>query len=215
MVLSTHYRKDFGYTEDLVKKASARLNYMRASFSIFYNMNEEKSTEACAEVDDAIKELNKGFKEAMDDDFNTPLALTKLASTIDKLRTYAETHTLIGSNSKASAVKDVLSAAHVLGLLEKDTYKERLPDAAAALIKGKGEAQEGEKIRRSGCNKGKAKVRLFDSCGGQRVRPYLVQEQVIALILVSVPAAVAARRSQQRSCPLSSSACPSWRSQTV
>ena len=71
----------------------------------------------------------------MDDDFNTPLALTKLASTIDKLRTYAETHTLIGSNSKASAVKDVLSAAHVLGLLEKDTYKERLPDAAAALIK--------------------------------------------------------------------------------
>ena len=36
MVLSTHYRKDFGYTEDLVKKASARLNYMRASFSIFY-----------------------------------------------------------------------------------------------------------------------------------------------------------------------------------
>ncbi len=141
LVLSTHYRKDFGYSEDLMKKASARINYMYASFSIFYNMKEVKSAETCAEADSVIRELNAEFKEAMDDDFNTPLALGKLASAIEKLRTYAETNQEIGDHAKAAAVQGILSVSGVLGLLEKGTYKERLPEGAARLIK------EREKLR--------------------------------------------------------------------
>jgi cysteinyl-tRNA synthetase len=147
MVLSTHYRKDFGYMEDSVKKAAARINYMYASFSIFYNMKEVDGAEPCAEVDDAIKELSGEFKEAMDDDFNTPLAITKLAYAIDRLRSYAETHTEIGGKSKAGAIKGVLSAAGVLGLLEKDAYKERLPEEAAGLIKERERLRKDKKFK--------------------------------------------------------------------
>jgi cysteinyl-tRNA synthetase len=135
MVLSTHYRKDFGYTEELMKKAAARLNYMYASFSIFYNMKEARSRERCAEVDEVIKGMQSEFSEAMDDDFNTPLAIMVLASTIDKLRSYAESYQEIGERAKSEAVGAVLSAAGVLGILQKDTYKEKLPDDAAKLIK--------------------------------------------------------------------------------
>ena len=135
LVLSTHYRKDFGYTEDLMKKASARMDYLYASFSIFYNMNEAKSDMACAEVDSIIRDLGAGFKDAMDDDFNTPLALARLSTAIDKLRTYAEMNHEISNTAKSRAVGSLLHTANLLGLLEKETYKERLPEAAALMIK--------------------------------------------------------------------------------
>lgn len=135
LVVSTHYRKDFAYTEDLIKKAAARINYLYASFSIFYNMEEAHSNEKCAEVEQIVAELEGGFKEAMDDDFNTPLALTKLAAAIDGLRSYAERNQRISDKAKESAVKSVISNAATLGLLEKGRYKERLPEAASALIK--------------------------------------------------------------------------------
>ncbi len=135
LVVSTHYRKDFGYTEDLIKKAAARINYLYASFSIFYNMEEAHSNEKCAEVEQIVAELEGGFKEAMDDDFNTPLALTKLAAAIDGLRSYAERNQRISDKAKESAVNSVIGNAATLGLLEKGRYKERLPEAASALIK--------------------------------------------------------------------------------
>ncbi len=147
LVLSTHYRKDFGYTEDLMKKAAARMNYLYASFSIFYNMIEAKSAMECAEVDSIIAELDTGFKDAMDDDFNTPLALARLSTAIDKLRTYAEMNYEISNTAKSRAVGSILHNANLLGLLEKETYKEKLPEAAALMIKERERLRNGKRFK--------------------------------------------------------------------
>ena len=135
LVCSTHYRKDMAYTDALIKNASSRLRYAYASLSIFYNMEAEESGIACAEVDAIIKELKKRFNEAMDDDFNTPLALSLLSSAIEKLRAYAESYPKISTKSKESAVNEIISMCGVFGIMQKETYKEKLSPSEAKLIK--------------------------------------------------------------------------------
>ena len=142
LICSTHYRKDIAYTDQLMKDASSRLRHAYSSLGIFFNMEAEESKESCAEVDAIMDGLRKGFAEAMDDDFNTPLSLSLLMSAIEKLRIYAESYPKISSKSKESAVSEVLSLCGIFGIMQKDAYKERLSADEARLIK------ERESLRR-------------------------------------------------------------------
>ena len=144
LVISTHYRKDFGYTEEFIKKAAARMNYLYASFSIFYNMAETGQEGVPEEIGKITSDLNSGFAEAMNDDFNTPLGLTRLAAAIDSLRIYAQANREIGKAAKSLAVDSVINNAQVLGILTKDSYKQALPAEAASLIR------ERERLRKEG-----------------------------------------------------------------
>ncbi len=134
-VLSTHYRKDMAYSEELLREASSRLGYMYMSLGMFYNMNTVASPQKCAEVDAAMEGLGSGFSEAMLDDFNTPLAIAHLSSAIEALRKYAETYEQVSTASKESAIGVVTALGSVLGILQKDRYKETIPPEALALIK--------------------------------------------------------------------------------
>ncbi len=140
LVISTHYRKDVGYTEELIKKASTRLNYMYASFSIFYNMKEQDG-ERSSVVKDIIEEMKSKFEYSMDDDFNTPVALGTLSAAIDSLRNFAERNAAIEKATKEYAVRSILEYAGIFGILKKDTYKHKLSEQASDLIK------EREKLR--------------------------------------------------------------------
>jgi len=51
------------------------------------------------------------------------------------LRSFAETHTEIGTDAKESATQKIILLANIIGILEKDTYKEKLPGNAHELIK--------------------------------------------------------------------------------
>jgi len=154
LVASTHYRKDVGYTEDLIRKASIRLNYLYASFSIFYNMK-EKGGERSGAVTDAIDSMKSEFEDAMNDDFNTPLALGSLAFAIDRLRTFTELNDAIDKETKDYAVKSIIEFSGILGILRKDVYKHRLHENAARLIKERerlrkeSKFEEADKIRES------------------------------------------------------------------
>ena len=144
LVISTHYRKDFGYTEEFIKKAAARMNYLYASFSIFYNMNETSDEAVPEEIGKMATDLDSGFAQAMDDDFNTPLALIRLSAAIDFLRTYAQANREIGKAAKDLAVESVINNAQVLGILGKDSYKHKLAPEAANLIRDR------ERLRKEG-----------------------------------------------------------------
>ncbi len=134
-VASTHYRKEVNYTDALMKEARQRLNYLYAAFGIFYNIGETGSSGGDAEVESAASALEKGFSEAMDDDFNTPLALSRLVIAVNGLRTFAETHTEVGSEAKQRMVKTVLDLASVFGILGHDSYKQKVPDEAYKMVK--------------------------------------------------------------------------------
>lgn len=134
LVASTHYRKEIEYADELAKEAEKRVRYLYAAFGIFYNMSEEERTDWDGEVDGAIDILSGEFTRAMNSDFNTPLALTRLTQTINLLRGLAGEHETIGKEAKSNAVKTILEFANVLGLFESDRYKEKIPDKAKELV---------------------------------------------------------------------------------
>ena len=142
-VASTHYRKNINYTEALMKEAKMRLNYLYAAFSVFYSMKEAKSSTRDAEVISMAENLKREFTEAMNDDFNTPLALSRLVVAINGLRAFAEANGQVGSAAKHEMVDTVLGLASIFGILGHDTYKQSLPEEAHALI------NEREKLRKA------------------------------------------------------------------
>jgi cysteinyl-tRNA synthetase len=142
---STHYSKEMNYSESLMKDARKKINYMYAAFSIFYNMRESKAN---AEDDVSIKakidSFVKDFEDAMNDNFNTSLALSKLVILINDLRSFAETHESINSDVKKHAISSIKEMAGIFGLLKKETYKQSIPLEADMLVKRR------EELRKSG-----------------------------------------------------------------
>ena len=141
LVLSTHYRKGMDYTETLMKDAARRLSYMYIALGMFYNMKSCKGGDG-DEVKGMVAELERDFAEAMDDDFNTPLAQTVLMKAINQLRNFAETHVSIDKSTKEEVMKTVLELSSALGVLEKDTYKESISEEANRLIKKREELRK-------------------------------------------------------------------------
>lgn len=149
LVCSTHYRKEIEYTDALVKESEKRLRYLYAAFGIFYNMNEADRTDWDAEVIASTDALRADFTDAMNSDFNTPLALSKLTQTINLLRNLAGAHDIIGKQAKANAVKTVIELSNILGLLEEDRYKEKIPEEAKALVRRRQQFRNEKKFEES------------------------------------------------------------------
>jgi cysteinyl-tRNA synthetase len=134
LVVSTHYRKEIEYVDELAKEAEKRIRYLHAAFGIFYSMREVEHTDRDGEVNDAIDTLTEKFTTAMNNDFDTPLALMTIAQTINLLRGFASKHDSVGRAAKENAVKTILELAHILCLLDSGRYKEKIPEEAKKLV---------------------------------------------------------------------------------
>ena len=135
MAASTHYKKAIEYTDNLLGEMDRKVAYFYSAFSIFFNMKESASATHGTEVEDTIKELEEKFTAAMNDDFNTPLAISYLSSAVSRLRKVAESAGSITKEEKKDVSKKLLELAHVIGILEDDSYKKPLNPKAAELIK--------------------------------------------------------------------------------
>ncbi|MGC8587319.1 MAG: cysteine--tRNA ligase [Candidatus Micrarchaeia archaeon] len=145
LYIQTHYRKDFNYYDALMDDAYKKLNYLYDAFSIFYNMNEaEGASSIDQKVLDAVSRFESEFSEAMNDDFNTPLALSKLVIIINSLRNFAETSERIGKDAKSKAIEAVLRYSNALGILTKESYKKSIPLEVSKLI------EERDRLRKEG-----------------------------------------------------------------
>lgn len=134
LICSTHYRKEIDYVESVTLEAQKRVRSLNSAFSIFYNIStDEKGDDG--EVQKLIETLDEAFSEAMNDDFNTPLALGHLTRTVNLLRDFAESHVACNKEAKEVAVNTVVDLANVLGLLEGDRYKEKLPTEVHELLR--------------------------------------------------------------------------------
>ncbi len=152
LICSTHYRKEINYTDKLIGDAEKKLRYMYASLSLFYNM-EEKSGAGAEDVANIANTLSANFHEAMNGDFNTSLALSELYRAIESLRGFAESNKSVDGEEKGRAIAKVLELAGILGILQGDSYKHKLPDKAVELIRQReglrkeGKYKESDEIR--------------------------------------------------------------------
>jgi cysteinyl-tRNA synthetase len=135
MICSTHYRKDIEYTEELLENARKSVRYLYSALSMFYNMKEADSRKADGAALRIAKSFTRGFVKAMNDDFDTPLALSNLIATINALRSFADTREGLGAKTKQEVIDAVVGLPRVIGLLTQDLYKRGIPGKAYALIK--------------------------------------------------------------------------------
>ena len=105
-LLSAHYRDPLDWTNDRLRQARQTLDRFYRALSL----PPGAVPEPCREVDEALRPV----RDALDDDLNTPLALTQL-------------HELAGavnrasSDAERSALQEALaSGGRLMGLLERD-----------------------------------------------------------------------------------------------
>ncbi len=174
---TTHYRKEVDYTDASIGEAGKRLGYLYAALSLFYNMNETEVGPKDAEINDLAKTFGDEFTVAMNDDFNTPQALGTLATTLNKLRAFAENNVSVGKIAKSNMIDAMLRFARILGILEEDIYKRPLPKEALQLIQARQAARkqkkfdESDRIRKQ--LKDEYNIIVEDSPDGQKWYPDL------------------------------------------
>ncbi|MDE1856746.1 MAG: cysteine--tRNA ligase [Candidatus Micrarchaeota archaeon] len=134
MVAKTHYRKELNFTDDTIKEAQRHMDYLYSALTVFNNMPEGSNEGVDSEVAKLTREFEDDFTAAMDDDFNTSLALSKLTITINRLKAIAESGSSISRPQKDRAISTIVKMANTLGLLEEETYRQKLPDEVRKLI---------------------------------------------------------------------------------
>jgi cysteinyl-tRNA synthetase len=143
-VASTHYRKEISYSERLLDDAERKLNYLYSSLTLFYNVLHSEGSTADAELSKISGILESEFISAMNDDFNTPLAISSLTTAMAGLRKLADSGEPVGKEAKDGIINTVLRLAGVIGILADGSYKKTIPEGAVKLL------VEREELRRAG-----------------------------------------------------------------
>lgn len=147
-LISSHYRSPIDFSDQLLEEAKARLARIHNSIELLQRqLKTARAAETSAtgrfssadqELWSAVAQLRREFAEAMDDDFNTPVALAGLNKFLSRANSL-----IVGPNSaSAGTLEETLAAldtmGEVLGLYRQLTGSQAAPTAtqgaAPALI---------------------------------------------------------------------------------
>jgi cysteinyl-tRNA synthetase len=127
-VLQTHYRAPLNFTERGLEAAASGLERLRAAATPGLSQDPNTASEAGAELLEATSGADHRFHDAMNADFNTPIALASLfdlAKIINRLRQHAE-----GTEEFLKAQRTLVDLADVLGLDLSSDDRAPAPDGA-------------------------------------------------------------------------------------
>jgi cysteinyl-tRNA synthetase len=143
---STHYRKPIEFGEKDLEQAKNRLE---ALYNTLRNVRHVVSTNGKSnDFRKTLDETKRKFAEAMNDDFNTPLALTQLFALSKKI------NQLIGKdkiNPKLAneIVETFKELGAIFGILEKEIEAEKISKEAEELIRKREEARKKKDWKRA------------------------------------------------------------------
>jgi len=112
-LLSAHYRSPIDFSDQNLADAEAGLDRIYSALALLHEALEEPATaadspapgEAAAELEERVASLQQRFREAMDDDFNTALAIAHLFDLIRAL------NRVLAEKSHDTAVRELLLRA--------------------------------------------------------------------------------------------------------
>ena len=117
--LNSHYRSPMDYSDERMEEARRSKERIMIFFDKADRLKEEFPPGTSGEIDKTVAGLKGKFEKAMDDDFNTPLALSNIFEAVRLGNEYLADEDL-NPDEKAYAVKTlkeyIASSAHVLGL---------------------------------------------------------------------------------------------------
>jgi len=143
---STHYRKPIEFDEKDLEQAKNRLE---ALYNTLRSVKHATSSRGKSEgLKKALTETKSKFAQAMNSDFNTPLALTQLFALSKK------TNKLISKDKISPKLANEITKTFkelgaVFGVLEKEVEVERIPEEVEELIKEREEARKKKDWKRA------------------------------------------------------------------
>lgn len=141
LISSTHYRKSVNYEANLIEEAKVKLGYIYSVLNMLYNLDEgiiENSTT----INNIIEKFKTEFTNAMDNDFNTPLAISSLMIFIGEIKDYCKQYGIIDKELKVKAINEILQLTNNLAILESDKYKKGIDDNVKKLIQERESARK-------------------------------------------------------------------------
>jgi len=133
--LSTHYRRPLDFKKSQIEEAGDSYNRVLESVSQARALLRNKQVDASTGYDD-VKQIIKDFTDAMDDDFNTPAAISHIYAIVKLLNT--ETHNEAPDLGKIKAILNFFSShvEPVLGLsFDEQTTSSSSNDQTQELVK--------------------------------------------------------------------------------
>ena len=123
------------------------------------------------EMNDLLEETKNKFESAMNDDFNTPLALSILFELAKEVNKFIDMNGKLTKESGEKIIKTFRELGYVFGVLQKEIKKESLSKEVMDLIikregyRKRGDFEASDKIRKELVEKG---ILVEDSPEGPR-----------------------------------------------
>ncbi len=167
---STHYRKPIDFGEKDLEQAKNRLETLYNTLrNVRHATAADGKTEGFGKV---LSEAKRKFVDAMNDDFNTPLALTQLFALSKKTNLFIS-KAKVSPKLGEEITRTFRELGAVLGILEKEPESEKTPQGIEQLIREREEARKNrdwkkaDEIRRRIQELGYA---IEDTANGARLR---------------------------------------------
>lgn len=129
-IIETHYRSPLDFSDERLKESQTSLNRLNTAMENVYELAKQKPGQASAvskALVEAAQHAKKDFYEAMDDDFNTALALSYMFALSKEINIYyhavttGEIEHAVEDFAQAKAVYEDM--ADILGILVADGSK--------------------------------------------------------------------------------------------
>jgi cysteinyl-tRNA synthetase len=151
--VSTHYRAQIDLDEEAIKQAKEKLV---AFYNIINRINNSTKDEKINDekLMKAIEETKTKFTNAMNDDFNTPLALSVLFELSKEANKFIDENGKISKDIGEKILKAFKELGGIFGIFQKEIKKEELPKEIMDLIikregyRKRGDFETADKIRK-------------------------------------------------------------------
>jgi len=156
--VSTHYRAPIDLDENAIKQAKEKLDaFYNIINRISNSMKDEKIDDK--RLEKSIEETKIKFENAMNDDFNTPLALSVLFELAKETNKFIDENGKISKQTGEKVIKTFKELGYIFGVLQKETKKEIPKEIMDLIIKREGYRKRGDfetadKIRKELAEKG-------------------------------------------------------------
>jgi len=116
-LISAHYRSPIDFNKESLKLAEKNLNRIYEAAERLRTLGERREkTSAEENLLTEVRDAKKKFEEAMDDDFNTPLALAAIFDIVRAINSYANANREIEASTKKEVYETLRSLMNVLGI---------------------------------------------------------------------------------------------------
>jgi cysteinyl-tRNA synthetase len=125
-LISAHYRSPIDFNRENLKLAEANLERIRSAIERLQNLNERVSRTPDEEnLISEVRNARNRFEEAMDDDFNTPLAIAAIFDAVKAINSYADKNAEIEASAKKEVYETIKDLMNILGInieIKKEGY---------------------------------------------------------------------------------------------